>query len=235
MKVRKTGSRRRVAYDYILQRITSGQIAAGDPLSEIPLANEIGVSRTPVREAINQLVAEGILQEIPGRGAGLAEPTKRDIIELYELREALEVYSVGQSAKRGIRDKELETLGKLVDEVRESRELLEASGKKVLTGELLKRFVNADLRFHVLLLESAGNERIAKLGGDTRLLIRIFTMRREHHTAPLLEQIHAYHRGILEAVRAGNAPEAMRLLGEHIRLSLEERLDEYESRRQLGA
>lgn len=235
MKVRKTGSRRRVAYDYILQRITSGQIAAGDPLSEIPLANEIGVSRTPVREAINQLVAEGILQEIPGRGAGLAEPTKRDIIELYELREALEVYSVGQSAKRGIRDKELETLGKLVAEVRECRQLLESSGKKVLTGELLKRFVNADLRFHVLLLESAGNERIAKLGGDTRLLIRIFTMRREHHTAPLLEQIHSYHHGILEAVRAGNAPEAMRLLGEHIRLSLEERLDEYESRRQLGA
>jgi DNA-binding GntR family transcriptional regulator len=224
-------SRRRLAYEHILGRLVAGEFRAGGALREIPLAKEIGVSRTPVREAIGQLVAEGVLREIPGRGASFVEPTRRDVIELYELREALEVYAVGKAARQGIRRKESEALGHLVEEVRESRLLLEKSGQPVLKGDLLQRFLVADYRFHVLLLQSAGNERIAKAAADARLLIRIFAMQRERHSAALLQQIESYHCDTLEAVRRGDAEQARRVLGEHIRLSMEERLAEYENSR----
>jgi DNA-binding GntR family transcriptional regulator len=205
----------------------AGEFHGGSALAEIPLAKEIGISRTPVREAISQLVAEGILHETAGRGAAFIEPNRREIIELYELREALEVYAVRKAARQGISRKESETLGELDEEIRNCRLLLEKSRKTVLGGQLLERFLAADLRFHVLLLQSAGNERIAKAAANTRLLIRIFTLRRQHHTTGLLNQVEAFHREILEAVRRGDAEQAGQVLGEHIRLSLDERLAEY--------
>ena len=225
--VQSGGSRRQLAYDHILRRLLAGGFLGGSALHEIPLAKEIGISRTPVREAIGQLVAEGVLHESPGRGAAFIEPNRREIIELYELREALEVFAVRKAARHGISGKESETLGELVKEIRDCRLLLEKSRKPALRGQLLERFLAADFRFHALLLQSAGNERIAKAAANTRLLIRIFAMRREHHSASLLKQIEVFHRDILEAVRRGDVEQAGRLLGEHIRLSLEERLAEY--------
>ena len=225
-------SRRRRAYEHILGRIVAGEFQAGGAFCEISLAQEIGVSRTPVREAIGQLVAEGVLRETPGRGATFVEPTRRDIVELYELREALEVYAVGKAARQGISRKQRETLEGLVAEIGQCRELLIASGQPRLTGELLQRFRVADYRFHLLVLQSAGNQRITKAAGDTRLLIRIFALRREHHSAELLTQVETFHRGILEAVCRGEPHEAQRILGEHIRLSMEEMLAEYEDPQQ---
>ena len=227
-------SRRRLAYEHILGRIVAGEFRSGGALREIPLAKEIGVSRTPVREALGQLVAEGLLREFPGRGAMFVEPTRRDIIELYELREALEVYAVGKAAQQGIGRKENEALDRLVDEIGECRSLLKKSGKPLLDGDLLQRFRVADYRFHVLLLQSAGNERLAKAAGDTRLLIRIFALRRTHHSIELLAQIETFHRGILDAVRCGEPDRARRTLSEHICLSMEERLAEYEDPRHAG-
>jgi DNA-binding GntR family transcriptional regulator len=217
------------AYDHLVRKIASGDLAAGSPLSEVALATEIGVSRTPVREAIGQLAAEGILQKISGRGTVVAEPTRQDIVDLYELREALEVYAVGHVARRGLKPDESTLLGQLVDEIAAVKDRLVRSGKTTLSGDLLQRFLAADLRFHTVLLQAAGNRRMSKVLGDTRLLLRIFTMRREDHTAALLTQVQRYHRRILEAVTHGNGPKAAQLLGEHIQASLQERLAEYEA------
>jgi DNA-binding GntR family transcriptional regulator len=225
------GTRRQLAYDHILRKVTAGEVRAGSALHEIPLAKELGISRTPIREAIGQLVAEGVLHESPGRGASFVEPSRREIIELYELREALEVYAARKAAREGIRRKESEVLGGLVEEIRTCRLLLKKSGEPVLRGELLQQFLTADFRFHMLLLQSAGNERIAKVAAHTRLLIRIFTIPRQHHSASLLEQIEVYHRDVLESVKQGDSEKAGRVLGEHIRLSMEERLAEYEDPR----
>jgi len=227
----KVTSRRRQAYQYIVERLVAGEFH-GRPVREIPLAKEIGVSRTPVREAIGQLVAEGVLSDAAGRGAICVEPSRRDIVELYELREALEVYAVGKAARQGISRKDDEALGRLVDEIAECRSLLKRSGKPALQGERLRQFLTCDYRFHVLLLQSAGNERIAKAVADARLLIRIFTLRREHHTSELLAQIETFHRDVLEATRRGDAAQAQEILGEHIRLSLEEMLAVYEDPKQ---
>src|SRR5271157_1323834 len=78
------------AYLYLRRKILSGELPAGIPLSEASIARELGNSRTPLREAIRRLAAEGFLRHIPNRGSMVVEFSKRDIAELYELREALE-------------------------------------------------------------------------------------------------------------------------------------------------
>lgn len=215
-----------LAHRHILAQVAEGSLSTGAALSEVALAEQLGISRTPVREAIGQLVAEGILQKT-NRGAVVVEPTRQDIIELYELREALEVYAVGKVADSRLSSRLLETLDALVEEVRAAAVALQAAGQGTLEGEALQKFVQCDLRFHTILLQAGGNQRMLKILDSTRLLLRIFTLRRQHHTVKLLEEIYRFHRQILDAVAAGRRDEAMRLLGEHIRLSLEERLAEY--------
>jgi DNA-binding GntR family transcriptional regulator len=92
----------------------------------------------------------------------------------------------------------------------------------------MQRFVRADLGFHTLLLRLAGNRRILKVVQDTRLLIQIFSIRREGHDADLLLQIHGFHREILDAVARSDGEAAKRLLREHIQLSRQERLQSFD-------
>ncbi|MDB6138022.1 MAG: transcriptional regulator [Verrucomicrobiaceae bacterium] len=222
-----------LAHQHILDKISNGRLPVHAALSELSLAAELGLSRTPVREAIGQLVTEGILQKT-SRGAVVAEHARQDIIELYQLREALEVYVIGEVASRGLSARELETLKQQVEQVRLCAVELKQSGKPVLEGDLLKKFVTCDLRFHMLILQAGGNQRIVRVLDSTRLLLRIFTLRREHHTVKLLEQVYDFHRRILAAVARGDAGQARKLLGEHIQLSRDERLAEYEEPRLTG-
>ncbi|MCL6506325.1 MAG: GntR family transcriptional regulator [Bryobacteraceae bacterium] len=221
-------SLKRKAYEYIRGKLLSGQLPAGAAISELALAQEIGISRTPVREAIGRLVAEGLLEHIPGRGTVVIHPTRRDIVELYELREALEVYAVGKAARQRLHAEDAAGLRRLCEQIRAMAEELRSSGRARLDENEMQRFLAADMKFHMLLLRAAGNLRIMKVVADTRLLTRIFSYRREGHDAALLEQIHQYHHDVLEAVEAGDAARAMERLGEHIRSSMRERLETYE-------
>src|ERR1700733_14697298 len=92
-------SLRERAYLHIQRKIAVGELPAGSRVSELLLARELGISRTPIREALGQLVAEGLLDQTPSQGAEVVRLTRQDIIELYELREALEVHAVGKAAQ----------------------------------------------------------------------------------------------------------------------------------------
>lgn len=230
----KAPTARQFVYQSLVRKIASGEIPAGQPLYEVPISKELGVSRTPVREAIGQLVSEGVLHEIAGRGTIIIEPTRQDIEEVYQLREALETFAVAMVAERGLAARDLATIEKLVEEIPAIQADLEKSGKPALSGEPLQRLLTSDLRFHMHLLQAAGNRRIVRVIANTRLLIRIFTFRREHHTAALLKQVYAYHRQILDAVNNKNPEEAARCMRDHIRLSLKERLAEYQQNWESG-
>ena len=158
----------------------------------------------------------------------MVEFSRRDVAELYELREALEVYAVGKAAEHKLRDLEAETMRRAVDEVLLLRDELETAGKAYLGAEEMRRFIKIDLQFHTLLVRAAANSRIMKVVADTRVLPNIFAIRRKGHDADQLIQIHRYHSQILAAIVRGDPQEAMRLLGEHIRLSKEERLKEHD-------
>jgi DNA-binding GntR family transcriptional regulator len=224
----RDGSLQHKAYAFIQQQILQGRLPAGAALSEVSLARQVGVSRTPVREAIGQLVAEGFLERIPGRGVVVVQLTREDLIELYELREALEVYAISKLARQRPSPAELAAVREICDQIRQMAEELRRSGRDRLNDAEMQAFLATDLKFHLLLLRLAGNRRIMKVVADTRLLTRIFSYRREGHDVPQLESIYRYHSEILDAVEAGDAAAAMDKLGEHIRVSRQERLAAYD-------
>ena len=142
-----------------------------------------------------------------------------------------EVHSIGKVTQRRLSPRIMEPLSTLVEEVRVVTAELKKSGEPALEGDALRRFVNADMRFHMLLLQAGGNQRMLKMLDSTSVLLQIFSLRRKHHTVRLLTEVHSFHRRILDAVAKGSKTEAMELLSEHIQVSLEERLAEFEDPR----
>lgn len=224
-----TGRLRDLAYRHLQAKLSRGELPGGMALSEVPLSQELGISRTPVREAIGLLVAEGFLEQIPNRGTVVRQLARRDIIELYELREALEIYAVGKATRIGLGSTEHLALQEQVNEIGHLRKKLLKSGQERLTDDQMLELGTADIRFHNLILRLAGNGRILKVVSDSRLLIRIFALPHQGHDAEQLAGIMKYHHQILEAIFAGNEDVAKRLLAEHITISLRERIDAHES------
>jgi DNA-binding GntR family transcriptional regulator len=219
---------REKARQYVHRKIAARELAGGSLLSELAIAKELGISRTPVREAIGQLVAEGLLQQVPTGGVAVAQLSRRDIIDLYELREALEVYAAGKAARQRVSASDMIRLQELADFALHLKAELEQSGKPTLDEAQMRRFVASDLSFHALLVRTAANGRILKVVNETRLLIRIFAMHRDGHRIEDLEHIYQYHTDVLRAVGQQDPTLAMAKLSEHIRLSLQERLNEYD-------
>lgn len=219
---------RRKAYLYIQQLISDGTLAAGSGISELTLAKDLGSSRTPIREAMNQLAAEGLLEQSPAGGMVVAQLKREDILELYELREALEVFAVGKIARLPLRAADGERLQHLVDEIRTLQKELVKSRKAALDERQMERFIACDLGFHALLMSMTNNSRLQKIIHDTRLLIRIFAIYRGGHDVASLKSIHQYHQRILDAVAKQDSEAAMRALAEHIQISQRERLNDYD-------
>jgi DNA-binding GntR family transcriptional regulator len=226
---------REKAYLYIQQQIANGRLVPGGGVSELLLARELGSSRTPIREAMNQLVAEGLLTQSPGGGMDVAQLRREDIIELYEMREALEVYAVGKIARVALQKIDKQRLQELVDGVNALEKELVKSKRPALNAAQMQRFIACDMGFHALLMSLANNSRLQKIINDTRLLISIFAMHRGGHDVPTLKSIHKYHQMILDAVDRQDGDAAMRALAEHIRASQNERLHEYDAWRRASS
>ena len=216
------------AYLHIQKLLLSGKLEAGSSVSEQTLAKDLGSSRTPVREAMNQLAAEGLLEQSPNGGMIVAQLGRENIIELYELREALEVYAVGKIARTPLRSVDRDRLQGLVDELSVFRKELEKSKKDALDEAQMNRLLACDLGFHALLMSLAFNSRMQKSMNEARLLISVFAIRRAGHDKDALAKIQKYHQDILNAIVKQDKEAAMRELAEHIQESQRERVNEYD-------
>lgn len=220
-------SMRQQAYQHIQRKILCGELPAGHVVSENTLAKEIGMSRTPVREAIRHLEQEGVLRQVPRYGTVVQQLSRRDVTELYELREALEPFAVAQAAGR-VRPEDLRLLEKLCDEIKAIATEMQQAKRVTPDAGMMKRLLSADLGFHLVLLRSSGNRRMMKIVGDSRLLTGIFgTPRQAHHLDVLLET-HRFHLRILKAVRSGDAEKARNEMASHIRASRDEALAHFD-------
>ena len=216
------------AYLLLQKKIASGELPAGSLVSELAISKELGSSRTPVREAVSQLLAEGLLEISPGSGIVVTRLTRQAIVDLYELREALEVFAVGRATRKAMLPADRERLESLIDETRVLMKELAASEKNELNSDQMRRFSISDLGFHSLLIKMAANARILKVVNETRLMIRIFGIRRSGHKHDELQSIYKLHREILQAVIERDTGRAQELLAKHIQASAHERLEEFD-------
>jgi len=215
---------RQRAYKHIHRKLMSGQLPAGGVISEHALAREIKISRTPVREAIQQLEIEGLVEQIPRYGTIVHQPTRQEIIELFELCEALESYATEQAAQRMSED-DLALLTRLCQRMRAIAQKLDRSRKKSSDAESFQRFLALDMGFHMALLRAAGNRKIIRVIAESHVLAGIFGARRQPHDLSTLVQTYRCHGRIIRALRAKRGARARRLIVEHIRASKQAALD----------
>jgi DNA-binding GntR family transcriptional regulator len=218
------------AYDHIRDRILAGEFQPGMVISEAALARQLGVSRTPVGEALRELAAAGLVEQVPRYGTIVRSITRVEIVELYEFREALEAYAVGLAAQRKVPE-DLERLEKLFARQQSFLDHLRESGEERLDIPALREYLAVDMAFHTLLIHAAGNERIARLVRDSHVLTVLFGTQRVVHNQALLAEVCACHGRILAAVRAGDADTARASAAEHIRLSLAHTLEHLDRQR----
>src|SRR5690554_3882326 len=88
------------AYEHIRHRLIAWDPQRDGVLSEVAIARELGVSRTPVREAVSQLVIEGLVERKPGHGVMVKTMTRAELAEMWDLRQSLETYANGRAARR---------------------------------------------------------------------------------------------------------------------------------------
>jgi DNA-binding GntR family transcriptional regulator len=192
-------------YEHLRMAILEGVLEPGAELTEVALAEQLGVSRGPLREAIGRLAAEGLVTVSPRRGAVVRSLSKEEFLELYQVREALERMAMQLAAPR-LTDEEFDGLTALNEEM-----AAHAAANKV------EAFFEANLAFHARLLEASGNEKLQELyrqllGQIGRYRLRSLTLRGN------LQRSVSEHKTILRAARRGDAERAAQLMAEHIRV-----------------
>jgi DNA-binding GntR family transcriptional regulator len=209
-----SGTLREQAYQYIQSRILSGEIVAGSRISEQQLAEEMGISRTPIRSAIRELETEGLVDQVPRYGTIVKKADRRDLAEIYETRVALEGYAA-ESAATKISPKDLGLLNALCDQMRAEIVQMQKTNQTRVDRETLERFVHADIQFHMIILRATGNRRIMKSVSGSRLLAH--WGHSIPHSAAMLKRFWEEHLEIAHALRKGRSELARRLMIDHIR------------------
>ncbi len=186
--------------------IVSAELTPGTPISEGALAESFGVSRTPVREALKQLQSEGLVETRPRVGTFVTTPSRREFVELLELRAVLEGAAARLLAERGTADQ----LRRLAKNLAETGRAADAGDR----GRLAKLM----REFHELLVAGADN---AKFESHYRMLLHQLAYARTVDVAPgaAARDVHASedHGRVHERIAAGDGDTAEQLMREHVR------------------
>lgn len=194
---------RDVVFNTLRQAILRGELKPGERLMEVQLANRLGVSRTPIREAIRKLELDGLVLMIPRKGAEVADITEKSLLDVLEVRRALEELAVKLACDR-IGDKEIEELKTASQEF----------GKALECGDVTE-FAEADVKFHDIIYRATDNERLIQLLYNLREQMyryRVEYLKREDAHEILL----AEHDKIIDTIEKRDKEEAMKAVCRHI-------------------
>lgn len=191
------------AYQLLRAGIVGGKYQFGERLGEVETSQALGISRTPLREALRRLRAEGLVEIIPRFGAQVASWTSRDVEEIYELRIRLEPYGAFRAATRiGA-----EQLGELAQMCRAEREAIAASDFEAI------RHLNAE--FHKLVMQASGSTRLVDITTpliSVQAMLRTF---RHYEVGQMSAHLHD-HQALVEVLTAGKPEWAEALMRSHL-------------------
>jgi DNA-binding GntR family transcriptional regulator len=198
-----TKSASAVATELIRAAILDGRLEPGRRLKEEELARELGISRTPVREALLVLQTEGLLESAPNRGATVRSYEAEDLDDLYQLRAVLEGFAARRAALRISEDG--------IEQLRESCERFVV----LRDGDDIADLVEENLFFHTTILEAAGSERLAQM---VRKVIEVPLVYRSYFWYSPEQKLISehYHRQLTSAFSARDAERAELVMKEHV-------------------
>ena len=196
-----------MVHQQIVEALFSGQFSGGEELNEVSLASQFRVSRTPVREALRRLAAEGLVVNQRNRQTTVIEMSRRDVIETYEVRRILEA-SAARLCVEHFDPRQLAELRALA-----TAAIPPANGT---WGNGERRF---DEELHRMIAESCGNKKLQQEIQRYHNLVR-FVRSRVARSTQRLAQGHAEHLRILDALESRNAAQAESEMGTHIASAL---------------
>lgn len=194
---------REVVCETLRQAIRDGVFKPGERLMEVTLAEELGVSRTPVREAIRKLELEGFVVMIPHRGTYVADISLKDVTQVFEIRSALEELAAQLAAER-ITPDEIEFLERMLVEI-----------GTFMEEKNMDKVVEADINFHEVLYKASRNERLVEIIHNLReqtLRFRTMSMNQPGRLVKTWEE----HRLLVEAIADRNPAQAREIARIHM-------------------
>ena len=198
----RTSLRERVA-ESLRAALVSGRMVPGTTYSIPALAEQFGVSATPVREAMLDLVNEGIMSAVPNKGFRVVELSDAELDQITELRRLLEVPTVGDLA--GAIDRAA---------VRRLRALADAVSDAARRGDVVG-YVEADRELHLALLAEAGNPRLVEMVGRLRDQSRLYGLEQLAADGVLVDSA-AEHIRLIDALESGDRRAAERVMAHHL-------------------
>lgn len=211
-------------YRILRDRILSQELKAGEKLSDLRLSSELGVSRTPIREALHQLAQDGVVIAEPNRGFFVATFTRDDLEEIFELRRVLELYAINQLGDANHKTEldramfELEHVERLITNASTEAEKMEAGDA----------FLKTDRGFHSWLVSTVGNSRMTTIVGGLWTQIAIF-QQVEDEIPDWMQVAVDQHRALLTHLLEGDVKGASALMSEHLDDMRELVLDDFAS------
>jgi DNA-binding GntR family transcriptional regulator len=190
------------AADIVRSRILGGEYAPGQRLSEVELSASLGISRSPLREALRLLANEGLVKVVSGRGVSVADFTETEVRELIEIREALDVLAVRLAAERAT----TQQIAVLEDNLEGLTNALRTHGTQ--TPEWPSDF-------HLCIYEAAGNRRLKEHGFAVHTQLRLVRFR-SGAAAERMERAHEEHLALLAAISDHDKDMAERRMREHL-------------------
>lgn len=193
------------AYRAIRDQILSGERAGGEWLREVELAVAVGVSRTPVREALRRLAAEGLVRHERNRGVRVAVWSGQDLDEIFSLRSVLEPWGSALAAESG--DADLDLLTELADQMDRAARCSQPD-----LGEITR----LNNQFHRLVLDASGNTRLVNLVSsvvEVPLVWRTFS----HYSPEAMRRSLAHHHELVDALRSQDPTWAESVMRSHVR------------------
>jgi DNA-binding GntR family transcriptional regulator len=194
---------RDVVFNTLRQAILRGELKPGERLMEIQLANKLGVSRTPIREAIRKLELEGLVLMIPRKGAEVADITEKSLKDVLEVRRALEELSVKLTCDRITKEE--------IGELEQAAE----NFRKTLKSKDITEIAEADVRFHDVIYTATKNQKLIQLLNNLHEQMyryRIEYLKNEEVYPKLLKE----HKEIIDRISKGEKEEAAKRVCEHI-------------------
>ena len=203
---------RDVVFNTLRQAILRGELKPGERLMEIQLANKLGVSRTPIREAIRKLELEGLVLMIPRKGAEVAEITEKSLRDVLEVRRALEELSVQLACEKITKEeiRELERVAKEFQQVVKSSDITEIA--------------EVDVRFHDIIYTATDNQKLIQLLNNLREQMyryRVEYLKRDG----VFPQLIAEHEAIIRHIENNEKEKATEVMSRHIDNQVEAVID----------
>ena len=200
---------RDVVFNTLRDAILTGKLVPGERLMENQLADKLGVSRTPVREALRMLELENLVELVPRKGAQVLDMSEKDITNILEVRSALEGLATSLACK------------KMTKEDLQQLKSMEVDFEKAVADNDVEHFVDIDEDFHDLIFAATENDKLINIFRNLRIQLYRYRMAQAKNNETSMSTIVAHHRSIIRAIENHDAEEGASIAQGHIKYQTE--------------